>query len=167
LFFGLAGALLAACATPSEPFYHRLYRENYAITPQELTRLQFYISTEVLAHAEGAAAETTPAQVTIVPAGTPGLVREVGPDWLRVAFTEGGEGVLFLTRAERTDSVYMLATRSPGGEIVRLSELPKPVLTQAGRSYELVYGADAYLLVNARELNQLIRDRPHAAGLER
>lgn len=160
------GLLSGACATPSEPFYHQLYRERYAITDAELQTLQFYISTEVLAHAMGPGA-LTPGGVAIVPADTPGLVREVGPDWLRVAFRPEGEGVLFAIRHGPGDSSYMLATRTETGEIVRVSELPRPVLRQGEQSYQIVEGAQAYLLVNDKQLQELIERRPHATGLER
>jgi hypothetical protein len=160
--------LLFACATTSEPFYHRLLRERYAITDAELGALQFYISTEVLAHMADDTARVTPERVVIVPAGTPGRVREVGPDWLRVAFSETGEGVLFLTRSERTDSVYMLATITPGGrQIVRVSELPEPVVSLGSGRYRIIDGANAHLLVDRAQLHELIDRRPRAPGLER
>src|SRR5207249_10849112 len=92
--------LLSACGTEQiDPPFYRAYRDQYAITAEELKTLQFYISGDVLAHAVDASGGGTPAQAVIVKQRTPGLVREVGPNWLRVAFTEGGEGVLFRLRS--------------------------------------------------------------------
>ena len=102
----------------------------------------------------------------IVAAGTPGLVREVGSDWLRVAFTEGGEGVLFRLRADRSDSVYALATTTESGEIVLVSRLPEPVLTTGGRQFKITSGATAYLLVNNDDLNRLLAGRQRPGGLQ-
>ena len=46
----VALALVAACATQAEVLMHRTHRLNYALQPEELERMQFYISTNVLAH---------------------------------------------------------------------------------------------------------------------
>ena len=140
---------------------------TYQITPDELKTLQFYISGEVLAHRIEDRSPATTSDVVIVAAGTPGLVREVGADWLRVAFTEGGEGVLFRLRPDRNDSVYALATTTEGGEIVLVSRLPEPVLTTGGRRFKIVSGATAYLLVNNDDLNRLLAGRQRPGGLQR
>lgn len=166
---GLLGMLLlGACAAgPIDPPFYREYRERYAITAEELKTLQFYISREVLAHAMDGSSGVTPEQVVIVAARTPGLVRDAGPDWVRVAFREGGEGVLFRTRNARADAVYGLATTTGDGRIALVSELPEPVLSQGGRRYKIINGADAYLIVGTEDLSRLIESRPRPAGLER
>ena len=159
--------LLSACAAePIDPPFYRAYRDQYAITAEELKALQFYISGNVLAHAIDASGGVTPEQVVIVKRRTPGLVREVGPNWLRVAFTEGGEGVLFRLRSDRPTAVYALATRTEDGSIALLSELRDPVLRQGERRYRIIQGADVYLVVGAKGLSQVIESRPHATGLE-
>lgn len=166
---GLIGVvLLSGCAKQfiNPPFYQQ-YREKYAITADELKTLQFYISQEVLAHAITGSSDTDPGGVIIVPIRTPGLVREVGPDWLRVAFREGGEGVLFRRRDDRPEAVYALATATEQGGIALVSELPKPVVRQGERRYEVIQGASAYLIVSGEDLDRLIKSRPHAGGLER
>ena len=122
--------------------------ESYADHAGRAQTLQFYISGEVLAHRIEDRSPTATSDVVIVAAGTPGLVREVGSDWLRVAFTEGGEGVLFRLRPDRSDSVYALATTAESGQIVLVSRLPEPVLTTGGRRFKIISGATAYLLVN-------------------
>jgi hypothetical protein len=163
--------ILSACSSAppaafNPPFYERTLRQSYAITPDEIKTLQFYISGEVLAHRIEDRSPTATPDVVIVPAGTPGLVREVGSDWLRVAFTEGGEGVLFRLRVDRSDSVYALATTTESGEIVLVSRLPEPVLTTGGRRFKIVSGGTAYLLVNNDDLNRLLAGRQRPGGLQ-
>ncbi len=163
--------ILGACSSAqptafNPPFFDRALRQSYAITPDELKTLQFYISGEVLAHRIEDRSPTATPDVVIVPAGTPGLVREVGSDWLRVAFTEGGEGVLFRLRADRNDSVYALATTTESGEIVLVSRLPEPVVTTGGRRFKIISGATAYLLVNNDDLNRLLAGRQRPGGLQ-
>jgi len=159
--------LLSACGTEQiDPPFYRGYRDQYAITAEELKTLQFYISGDVLAHAVDASGGVTPEQVVIVKKRTPGLVREVGPNWLRVAFTEGGEGVLFRLRSDRPTAVYALATRTADGSIALVSDLRDPVLIQGERRYRLIQGADVYLIVSAKDLGHVIESRPHVTGLE-
>jgi len=160
--------LLSACARrPLDPPFYREYRDRYAITTDELKKLQFYISAEVLAQAMDGSSNVTPEQIVVVPARTPGLVRDAGPDWIRVAFREGGEGVLFRLQNKYAGAVYGLATTTEGGGIALLSELRKPVLTQGGRQYAIIQGANAFLIVSAEDINRLINSRPHAEGLKR
>jgi hypothetical protein len=161
--------LLGACAKPAfnPPFYDNTYRQQYAISAEELKTLQFFISQEVVAHAIDGSPGVAPDQVVIVAARTPGLVRDVGPDWLRVAFTKEGEGALFRTRAGTADSVYALATTTESGTIALVGKLPEPVVTVGGRRYKVVQGADAYLIVSYDDLTRLVKNRPRAGGLER
>jgi len=160
--------LLAACGTEQiDPPFYRGYRDQYAITAEELKTLQFYISAEVLAHAlDASTGVTTPEQVVIVDKRTPGLVREVGPNWLRVAFTKGGEGVLFRLRNDKQSAVYALATRTADGKIALVSELPDPIVSQGDRRFQIIRGADAYLIVSAKDLNRVIDSRRRATGLK-
>jgi len=162
--------ILGACSsTPTAfnpPFLHRTYRQSYAISPDELKKLQFYISGEVVAHRIDVGSPTDTPGVVMVAAHTPGLVQESGSDWLRVAFTEGGEGLLFRLRADRSDSVYALATTTESGQIVLVSQLPEPVLITGGRRFKIVSGATAYLLVNTDDLTCLLESRPRPGGLQ-
>jgi hypothetical protein len=160
--------LLSACGISSiDPPFYREYRERYALTADELETLQFYISRQVLAHALDGSPGVAPDQVVLLAAHTPGLVRDAGPDWLRVAFTKGGEGVLFRSRNDRADALYELATTTEDGRIVLVSELPERVLSQGERRYKIIEGADAYLIVSRKDLGHLIESRPRPTGLER
>ena len=87
--------ILGACSTPTAfnpPFLHRTYREGYAISPDELKKLQFYISGQVVSHRIDVGSPTDTPGVVMVADHTPGLVQESGSDWLRVAFTAGRRG---------------------------------------------------------------------------
>ena len=161
--------ILGACSTPTAfnpPFLHRIHRQSYAISPDELKKLQFYISGQVVAHRIDAGSPTDTPGVVMVADHTPGLVQESGSDWLRVAFSEGGEGLLFRLRADRSDSVYALATTTESGQIVLVSQLPEPVIITGGRRFKVVNGATAYLLVNTDDLNRLLESRPRPGGLQ-
>ena len=160
--------ILGACTTTTfnPPFFDHAFRQSYAITPDELKTLQFYISGEVLAHRIDGGSPTVTPESVIVADRTPGLVREAGSDWLRVAFTEGGEGLLFRLRADRNDSVYALATTTESGQIVLVSQLPEPILTPGGRRFKVIRGATAYLLVNSDDLRRLLASRPSPGGLQ-
>ena len=169
-WLGIVFILGACSSTPTAfnpPFLHRTYRQSYAISPDELKKLQFYISGEVVAHRIDVGSPTDTPGVVMVAAHTPGLVQESGSDWLRVAFTEGGEGLLFRLRADRSDSVYALATTTESGQIVLVSQLPEPVLITGGRRFKIVSGATAYLLVNRDDLTRLLESRPRPGGLQR
>lgn len=167
LAIGVIAASAWACGgTRSDVFLHTTHRIQYAIQPEELEQLQFYISKDVLAHATGAGESPRPEDVIVIDLGTPGLVLESGDRWVRVAFAEGGHGVHFLASHGGTDSAYLLATETGDGGLVRVADLPKPVLSSRGREYRIVYGADAYLRVDEEGLNRLIERRTRAGGLE-
>jgi hypothetical protein len=160
--------LIGACATrPLNPPFYGMHRDRYAITVAELKTLQFYISRQVIAQAMDGASGLAPEEVILVAAGTPGLALDAGPDWLRVAFRAGGQGVVFRRSSDRQDAIYGLATMTEDGKSVLVSKLPEPILSQGGRRYKIVSGADAYLIVDIKDLGRLIESRPHAGGLKR
>lgn len=156
--------LLAGCATPRQTFLHRSHRENYALQPQELESVQFYISTEVLARNESAGDSAE--SVVVLPVGTPGVVTAVGSDWLRVSFTPGGEGAYFVTVPDTgSDSAYWLATRADAASpLKRLKDLDAKVLHTSTGEYRLVYGDRARLMINSKQLQELIDTRTHLQG---
>ena len=149
-----------ACSSAKEPFLHKRHRLDYAVQDRELRDLQFYISSEVLARAENT---TDPSGVIVVPAGTPGLVAEVGPNWLRIVFGAGGRGVPFV--APGGDSVYILATAVPGGTFVAVRNLDDPVLYGGdGVRYRVVRGMNAHLLIRSKDFQKLTERRTHLPG---
>lgn len=162
----VALVLTAACTTQSEVFMHRTHRLNYALQPKELGQMQFYISTDVLANEIGnPQTEGTPAAVFVVERGTPGVVTEVGPTWLRVRFGDG-EGAAFLANpGPGADVSYWLATEVPDSRgLQRIRDTDDRILRIAGRTFKLVNGSQARLMVKSQDLQDAIGQRSHAPG---
>lgn len=157
---------VGACSARHIGFMHVRHRVNYSLEAQELERARFYISTRVLARVvSDPALRGEAAGVIIVPEGTLGQVLEVGPHWLRVSFDPEGSGVVFLTDPEGHDDAYWLATEVEGQSgLHKLRDLPKKILLNAGTSYELIYGANARLLINEKDMVKLIEQRRHLKG---
>ena len=128
-----------------------------------MTRLQFFVSTKIVAHdldtpgAEG---------LVLVNAGTPGRAIAAGPRWIRVQFQEGGQGVVFLANpATSRDTAYALATEADGGDGYRqVRDVPDHVLQAGGRRYRIVDGWDAELLVDGETLQKVVEGRRHVEG---
>jgi hypothetical protein len=154
---------VAACGTKPGRFYHLGHRKAYAIEDAELRRLQFYVSTKVVAHdlnAQGAQS------VILVEEGTPGVAVDSGPNWIRVRFQAGGEGVVFLAPTGGYDSSYLLATEAEDGSGYRLvRNEPDRILRAGSRRFKIISGSEAVLLVDAGDLTDLIeKERTHVGG---
>jgi hypothetical protein len=149
-----------------EPFFHKWHRVNYALQDQELKQVQFYISTEILARNLSPEAKGTAESIVIVPERTPGVATEVGPDWVRVSFREGAEGVLFIAVAGRSgSSAYWLATEVPGARgLFPVKDLQDKAIRIRGTTFKLVHGSNARLLINSEDLRELIDQRTHIPG---
>lgn len=163
----LALGTVTGCAGQRPPvFLHTTHRENYALQLEELRRVQFFVSEEVLAHELGEAGTLAgPDHVLLLERGTRGVATDAGPGWLRVSF-DRGPGVLFLARAgAKPDSDYALATEGePGEPVRRLQDLQARILRLGGRRFRIVHGASARLLVDADDLVELIDIRTRARG---
>jgi len=150
-------------APPEYRFMQRQHRETYGITEADMTRLQFSVSTKVIAQdvdepgAEG---------LLLVPAGTPGRAIAAGPRWIRLQFQKGGEGVVFLANpATYRDTTYLLATEADGGDGYRqVRDVPDHVIQTGGRRYRIVEGWDAELLVDGDTLKKLVETRRTVHG---
>ena len=136
------------CSTPPATkvgLLHLAHRQSYSLKAQELRNLQAYISTDVLAQYEDATGKRS----ILVSRGTPGVVTDVGPDWLKVSFREGGIDVPFVMDRTKKDSWYWLATAVEGRKRFKIiKELSEKVFLHEGTRYSLVYGAAAHLLVD-------------------
>jgi hypothetical protein len=161
--------LLCGCFTSKEAFLNVKHRENYAIENAELLELQFFISKEVLVKDVSSADRPLGAEsVILVPAETPGRAIEVGENWIRVSFEEGGQGAVFLTNPSQRDDGYWLATEVPGETGYRkLVDSTERILHHQGRRLQVVYGADAYLLVSKEDLKHLVSRRRHLQGRQK
>lgn len=163
--------LMGACSKQPRafPFLHGPYREKYLIADQELQKIQFYISKDIVAQdqafREGGLAKH--GRVIILRKGTPGVATEAGPNWIRVSFEKGGPGVAFVTDRSNDADGYWLATEVEGrAGYYKISELPERLLLHQGTRYIVIDGADAYLLVDRTDLGKLIESRIHVGGRE-
>jgi len=165
----VAVLVVAGCSKRNvRGFYHVSHRQRYAITDAELRGLQFYISKDVVVHTQPGAGGGAAEPVIILPKGTPGVVVDSGPDWLRVSFEKGGAGVQFVADANRPEDLYWFATEVDGKSgFYKLSALPHTMLLRDGQHYVVVEGADAVLFVDKRDLEKLIKSRRHVQGQTR
>jgi hypothetical protein len=166
--------LLAACGTFAPlrgsyapyRFMQQQHREAYAMTQDDLEKLQFFTSTKVLAHDLNAAGSEG---VVLVDAGTPGVAVASGPNWIRVSFQQGGPGVVFLAQPTTgaRDSQYSLATEGDEGTGYQLVRLTKDrILRDGTRRYQIIEGADAHLVVDQKSLTKVVDTRRKAQGRE-
>lgn len=165
--------LLAGCGTLAPlrgsyapyRFMHEQHREAYAMTQDDLAKLEFFVSSKVIAHNLD---DAGPEGVVLVDADTPGVAVASGSDWIRVSFQRGGPGVVFLTQATAThDSHYSLATEVDEGTGYQLVRLTKDqVLRDGTRRYQIIEGADAYLVVDQKSLAKVVGTRRKAQGRE-
>lgn len=163
----LAVLTLPACSTTerAQGFLHRAHRGVYALVPDDLERMQFYISREVLAHRVTADGTTNPGDVVVLPTETRGRVLEAGSTWMRVAFTADGPGAVFLARESGDDAFYKLATEAEGRPgWTRVEDLPEPILIVDGQRYRIIHGANAFLLIDRKDLDRIVAERTHLQG---
>jgi hypothetical protein len=160
----LAFALvLAGCGAAPQSRFLKQQREMYALGDRDLGQLQFFVSNEVVAHAldtPGAAG------VLLMAPGTPGVAVGAGPNWIRVRFQQGGQGVVFVADpSTRGGTGYALATEVDGAEGYRLvRDVPDRILSVGGQRFQVVKGAHAELMVDTDKLRKLIAERPHVQG---
>jgi hypothetical protein len=161
----LAFALtLAGCGpTPPTRFLKKQHYEMYGIGERDLAQLQFFVSNKVIGHALDAPGA---AGVLVMEPGTPGVAVGTGPNWIRVRFQQGGEGVVFLADPSASGGTgYALATEVDGADGYRLVRyVPDKILTVGGRRYQVVKGAHAELMVDTDQLRKLVAARPHVQG---
>jgi hypothetical protein len=139
--------LLVGCSSDPTtfPFLNNTHRQAYSLTEDDLKKVQFYVSTEVMAQVKDSGAT----QSFLVPAMTPGVVTAAGPNWIKVSFRKGGADVPFVADPNQYDSRYYLASEVEGGrDFKRVTEVPGKVFTYKGTPLTLVSGADAMLLLD-------------------
>jgi hypothetical protein len=166
MLLAIVAVSLSVCSSAPKKinFLHTSVRETYLMQPEELKELQFYISERILAQNEQRLAGATQAgDVVLVASGTRGVVTEVGPNWLRVSFEEGGPGVLFVSDTSKPEDRYWLATTAEG-DVYKVKDLPDQVIENQGRRFKVVQGADAYLLLDREDFDELVAHRRHIKG---
>jgi len=166
LLVGLVVLSAAGCQTRQYlPFLHQSYRGTYAIENDALDDLQFYVSRDILVKDPDSALTGTE-RVVILRTGTGGIVTSAGPDTLVVTFEKGTPGVPFVTDPGRSEDRYWFATRLEGKPgYHKIKDLPEKLYLFEGTAYPVVYGADAYLLVDGEDLKRLIARRTHSGGV--
>jgi hypothetical protein len=155
--------LLVGCSSVPRTigFQHNYHRQAYSFNEQDLKKLQFYISTDVVAQYQDA----TGTKSLLLPRLTPGVVTGAGPDWLKVSFREGGVDVPFITDLNLHDDRYWIATEVEGSKgLKKIRELPEKYFLYKGTRYRLVNGADAILLVDWEDWEKLVETRKTTEG---
>jgi hypothetical protein len=154
--------LLAGCSSaPPMPFVNNSHRENYSLDLKDLEKLQFYISTDVVAQYQVAPEKKS----LMLPRLTPGVATGAGPNWIKVSFREGGVDVPFVTDPTQYDGRYWIATEVEGdNDFKKISDLPEKVFLYKGVRYKLASGADAILLFDWDGWQRLVEERKVTEG---
>jgi hypothetical protein len=154
--------LLIGCSSVRTiPFQNMSHRQLYSLKLEDLQKMQFYVSSDIVAQYQDASGIKS----LLVPQLTPGVATSEGPNWIKVSFREGGIDVPFITDLSQTDGYYRIATEIDGGkDIKRISDLPDKSFLHNGVRYKVVSGADAMLLVDWETWNRVIETRKVTEG---
>jgi hypothetical protein len=154
--------LCAACSSvPPVPFQNNSHRATYSLSLEDLAKLQFYISTDVVAQFQDASGTKS----LLLARLTPGVATGAGPYWIKVSFREGGIDLPFITDPEHYDGRYSIATEIEGGkQLKKIAELPEKSVFYKGTRYKVVSGADAILLFDWEGWKKLVEGRKATEG---
>jgi hypothetical protein len=154
--------LLASCSsTPPIAFQNTSHRQTYSLNLEDLEKLQFYISRDVVAQYQDA----TGTKSLLLTRLTPGVATGAGPNWIKVSFREGGVDVPFVTDPNQYDGRYWIATEVEGSkDFKRISELSDRSFLYKGIRYKLVSGADAILLFDVDGWKRVVETRKVTEG---
>ena len=162
----LIGAVIFLCScstTPPIAFQNTSHRQTYSLNLGELEKLQFYISTDVVAQYQDA----TGTKSLLLTRLTPGVATGAGPNWIKVSFREGGVDVPFITDPNQYDGRYWIATEVEGSkDFKRIYELPDRFFLYKGIRYKVVSGADAILLFDVDGWERVVETRKVTEGRE-
>src|SRR5262247_2891358 len=104
---------LAGCSsTPPIAFQNTSHRQTYSLNLEDLKKLQFYISSDVVAQYQDA----TGTKSLLLTRLTPGVATDAGPNWIKVSFREGGVDVPFVADPNQYDARYWIATEVEGSK---------------------------------------------------
>jgi len=158
LFFLLAGC---SSGPTTLPFLNNTHRQVYSLNEDDLKKLQFYVSTDVVAQVQDPMAT----QSFQIPSMTPGVVTAAGPNWIKVSFRKGGADVPFVADPKQNDSRYWIASEVEGGrDFKRVTEVPGRVFIYKGTPLTLVFGADAMLLLDYDSWKKVAETRKVTEG---
>ena len=153
---------LASCSsTPPIAFQNTSHRQTYSLNIEELQKLQFYISRDVVAQYQDA----TGTKSLLLTRLTPGVATGAGPNWIKVNFREGGVDVPFVTDPNQYDGRYWIATEVEGSkDFKRINDLSDRFFLYKGIQYKVVSGADAILLFDVEGWKRVVETRKVTEG---
>ena len=154
-------ALLASCAAPPIAFQNNSHRQNYSLDLQDLEKLQFFISTDVVAQYQDA----TGTKSLLLPRMTPGVATGAGPNWIKVSFREGGADIPFIAEPNEYDGRYWIASEVEGTkDFKKIAGLPEKTFVYKGVRYQMVSGSEAILLVDWEGWKRVVETRKVSEG---
>lgn len=154
-------ALLASCAAPPIAFQNNSHRQNYSLNLQDLEKLQFFISTDVVAQYQDA----TGTKSLLLPRMTPGVATDAGPNWIKVSFREGGADIPFIAEPNEYDGRYWIASEVEGTkDFKKIVGLPEKTFVYKGVRYQMVSGSEAILLVDWEGWKRVVETRKVSGG---
>lgn len=143
----VAGLVACAKKPMMVPFLQKEHREAYRFTEQDLERIKFYSSSDVVV--EDLDAPPGGEGMMLVDDAKPGVAVGSGPGWIRVRFQDSSAGLVFLADpAAHGDTGYSLATEVDGGGYRLVRSDDDRILRYAGRRYRVPIGAFAELVVD-------------------
>jgi hypothetical protein len=155
---------LASCSSPPIAFRNTSHRQTYSLNLEDLEKLQFYISSDVVAQYQDA----TGTKSLLLTRLTPGVVTDAGPNWIKVNFREGGVDVPFIADPNQYDARYWIATEVEGSkDFKRIYELSDRSFLYKGIRYKVVSGADAVLLFDVDGWKRVVETRKVTEGRQR
>ena len=154
--------LLAGCSSaPPIAFQNDSHRATYSLTLEDLQKLQFYISRDVVAQYQDA----TGTKSLLLQRLTPGIATGAGPSWIKVSFRQGGVDIPFVTDPNQYDGRYWIATEVEGeNTFKKVSDVPDKSFLSKGVKYKLVSGADAILLFDWEGWKSVVEKRKVTEG---
>jgi hypothetical protein len=154
--------LLAACASaPPTPFQNNSHRQTYSLNLEDLAKLQFFVSSDVVAQYQDASGTKS----LLLARLTPGVATGAGPNWIKVSFREGGVDVPFISDPNQYDGRYWIATEIEGEkQLKRIADLPDKSFFYTGARYKVVSGADAILLFDWDGWKKVVDTRKTTEG---
>jgi hypothetical protein len=145
------------------PFLQKEHREAYRFTEQDLERVKFYSSSDVVV--EDLDAPPGGEGMMLVDDAKPGVAIGSGPGWIRVRFQDSGAGLVFLADpAAHGDTGYSLATEVDGGGYRLVRSDDDRILRYAGRRYRVPIGAFAELVVDHDKFVEFLSARQQNPG---
>jgi hypothetical protein len=161
LLVALFSLLVGCSSTPPIAFQNNSHRQLYSLNLEDLEKLQFYISRDVVAQYQDA----TGTKSLLVPRLTPGVATGAGPNWIKVSFREGGVDVPFIADPKEYDGRYWIATEVEGSkEFKKIADLSDKTFLYKGVRYKLVSGSDAILLVDWDGWKSVVEGRKVTEG---